>query len=1154
MAKAGALEKWSDFAKAALTLLDVAGVVPGAGVVVKGWGIGTALAKPLQKGPSLDTTVKKGRRQLKRKLETAREKAGDEAEAVETQVLSLIPRTDREELLSAAFRGESEFRAQLDGFDALLRDFGGPGRHYAEVLLGGLWGLVCEYARSPEVLGQVTQAGLNNLDNLAREVADLRSTMAQQIAAAVQQELARRPKQIVEGRRPLQVSGFVDRPEFGRLRGVLDASDAVCLLSGISGVGKSQLATAYAEECINDHWQFVGWITATSRSEIIAQMAEIAWSHDLTDDADAGKAAARLVAWLTGSGPGPRLLVFDDVRAVDDLRAGDDAAGSLIPSGPGMRVLITTTRELNLSGEHVTVEEFTSDQAVEYLSRVSGDPDRDGAGKVAEALGYLPLALTQAAANIDLHGYRYSEYLETLYRQRLDVSLKRPDGEPYPRLVGVALCLAFQAALDKIYADAPDAALSAHQSLDVVSLLAESGVLRGWLYRISDSTVTNRKAVGLLLKTGVLAQSADHTVVSLHQLQSRVWRETLDTVQQETAVAATARVLSQVTIPQDADWETTTRPTAQELASQLIALWEQSQTRSQPSARQAQEEKPRPFAHALFSRMVAFMKHGSSGSQPADRNADLFFAVTSHPEVLAASINAVRWCIEAGLPGLGVDLAPYTSLCEQILGPHHPDTLNSRNNLANAYRDAGNLDQAIPLHEQNLTDTERILGPHHPDTLTSRGNLALAYRDAGNLEQAIPLHEQNLTDTERILGPTHPQTLASRGNLAAAYRDAGDLDRAIALFEQNLTEAERILGPRHPDTLISRNNLAYAYQDAGNLDRAIALFEQNLTDRERILGPRHPDTLISRNNLALAYQEAGNLDQAIALFQQNLTDQEQILGPHHPDTLISRNNLATAYKDAGNLDQAITLYKQNLTDRERILGPRHPDTLISRGNLAAAYKDAGDLDRAIALFEQNLTDRERILGPRHPDTLTSRNNLAYAYQDAGKLDQAIALHEQNLTDQEQVLGPRHPDTLISRGNLATAYQDAGNLDQAIALYEQNLTDQEQVLGPRHRDTLASRNNLALAYQAAGNLDQAITLFEQNLTDTEQVLGPRHRDTLASRNNLALAYHAAGKLDQAIALYEQALSGVMEVLGDQHPTTLGIRRNLKQAYRERDETT
>jgi hypothetical protein len=68
-----------------------------------------------------------------------------------------------------------------------------------------------------------------------------------------------------------------------------------------------------------------------------------------------------------------------------------------------------------------------------------------------------------------------------------------------------------------------------------------------------------------------------------------------------------------------------------------------------------------------------------------------------------------------------------------------PDTLNTRNNLANAYQDAGRTAEAIPLHEQTLTDRERLLGPGHPDTLTSRNNLATAYQAAGRTAEAIPL-------------------------------------------------------------------------------------------------------------------------------------------------------------------------------------------------------------------------------------------------------------------------------------------------------------------------------------------------------------------------------------------------------------------------------
>ena len=44
--------------------------------------------------------------------------------------------------------------------------------------------------------------------------------------------------------------------------------------------------------------------------------------------------------------------------------------------------------------------------------------------------------------------------------------------------------------------------------------------------------------------------------------------------------------------------------------------------------------------------------------------------------------------------------------------------------------------QAIMLGERLVADQERLLGPDHPDTLTSRNNLAIAYQDAGQIGKA----------------------------------------------------------------------------------------------------------------------------------------------------------------------------------------------------------------------------------------------------------------------------------------------------------------------------------------------------------------------------------------------------------------------------------
>jgi tetratricopeptide (TPR) repeat protein len=88
------------------------------------------------------------------------------------------------------------------------------------------------------------------------------------------------------------------------------------------------------------------------------------------------------------------------------------------------------------------------------------------------------------------------------------------------------------------------------------------------------------------------------------------------------------------------------------------------------------------------------------------------------------------------------------------------------NNLALGYRDAGQLDKALPLYEETLKLMKAKLGPDHPDTLTSMNNLALGYRAAGQLDKALPLLEETLKLRKAKLGPDHPDTLTSMNNLA----------------------------------------------------------------------------------------------------------------------------------------------------------------------------------------------------------------------------------------------------------------------------------------------------------------------------------------------------------------------------------------------------
>jgi hypothetical protein len=73
-----------------------------------------------------------------------------------------------------------------------------------------------------------------------------------------------------------------------------------------------------------------------------------------------------------------------------------------------------------------------------------------------------------------------------------------------------------------------------------------------------------------------------------------------------------------------------------------------------------------------------------------------------------------------------------------VLPEAHPDTLGSKNSLANAYLSAGRVREAIPLFEQALAECERVLGHDHRETFRVRNNLADARQQAESEGDAAP--------------------------------------------------------------------------------------------------------------------------------------------------------------------------------------------------------------------------------------------------------------------------------------------------------------------------------------------------------------------------------------------------------------------------------
>jgi tetratricopeptide (TPR) repeat protein len=118
------------------------------------------------------------------------------------------------------------------------------------------------------------------------------------------------------------------------------------------------------------------------------------------------------------------------------------------------------------------------------------------------------------------------------------------------------------------------------------------------------------------------------------------------------------------------------------------------------------------------------------------------------------------------------------AIYEKALGPEHPWTATSLNNLGSLLKAMGDLSGARPYYERALAIDEKVLGKEHPDTAIDYGNLGSLVAALGDVEEGRALLERALQIFLAKLGPNHPYTQETLRRLSALD---GEGQRALTL-------------------------------------------------------------------------------------------------------------------------------------------------------------------------------------------------------------------------------------------------------------------------------------------------------------------------------------------------------------------------------------
>ena len=218
------------------------------------------------------------------------------------------------------------------------------------------------------------------------------------------------------------------------IRTMLSNGNCVAL-TGPGGVGKSHLALEYAYRARDRH-NVVWWLRAGEPETLAADYANLTLTLGLPAAQVADQAvhidAAR--RWLASNSNW--LLVFDNADSPSALR-------DYLPQAECGGAIIVTSRKPQWDGfaEALAVEPLPLDEAASILTKRTSAGSRSAAAALAQDLGRLPLALTQAAAYIEGTGGSLKKYRDLTATRSSSLFAARAD---YPDAVATTWSLAIE--------------------------------------------------------------------------------------------------------------------------------------------------------------------------------------------------------------------------------------------------------------------------------------------------------------------------------------------------------------------------------------------------------------------------------------------------------------------------------------------------------------------------------------------------------------------------------------------------------------------------------------------------------------------------------------------------------------------------------------
>jgi tetratricopeptide (TPR) repeat protein len=634
------------------------------------------------------------------------------------------------------------------------------------------------------------------------------------------------------------------------------------VVHGLGGVGKTQLAVEYAWKK-QAQYQAVLWVRADSPETLAESLSALLSVLDVPGVGEKEQAlqVKAVLRWLREH---QRWLLIADnvdtdaaVKAVRDQFTPSLCGDLLITSRDNRWPVTTKNLELKclLPGD---ASQFLLERMDEAGHKAGNETS---AKSLAYALGYLPLALEQAAALIIELRWSFARYVEQLHvarpellSQQREGATRYSDSVATTWLITISRLSALPRTMLRIAGwfapdDIPRAVFSANHA--ILQQAAGGNV----------SELALDQAFGELSRVSLI-RLAEKTF-SMHRLVQAAEQDGMKAQE---------------------------RAPSLELAIQLLNTF---------TPEPAEDVPTRDVWTAATPHAESLIAHARSQAHYTDQ-----VAILAHS--LGEFLLARRAFVQADpLTELALTIA------ENLLGPTHPHVAIRLTNRALVLKGLSRITEAESMLKRAIDISEQLPGLKDiKPFVVQLSNLGTILLDLDRVTDAEELFRKALRLAEDQSPPDAALIATVLDNLGTVLQQTGQFGPAEPLHKRALELKEQALGHYHPRVADTLNNLAGLMSSTNRESEAELLYEKALRILEASLLPDDPRIAVALNNLAELLYRTGRREEAEVLLRRALSIDKKSLTADNPTLASHLDNLAFLLLETGRREEAEPIMRE----------------------------------------------------------------------------------------------------------------------------------------------------------------------------------------------------------------------------------------------------